>query len=82
MKTAEEDLDVDPSTARFLIPLGATVNMAGTAIWQTTAVMFISQIYSIDLSMGQISFVVAMSVSSAIGSPGVPGVGMGILAAF
>jgi len=81
MKTAEEDLNVDPSTARFLIPLGATINMAGSAIWHTTAIVFLSQAYNVDLSFGQILFVVATSIGSAIGSPGVPGVGIGVLSA-
>lgn len=81
MKVAEEELNIDPSTARFLIPLGTTVNMAGSAIWHTTAVIFLSQAYQIDLGIGQIAFVVATSIGSAIGSPGVPGVGIGILAA-
>ena len=81
MKVAEEELDVEPSVARFLIPLGATVNMAGSAIWQTSAVVFLSQVYNINLSYGQILFVVTTSIGSSIGSPGVPGVGMGVLAA-
>ena len=80
LKAAEEDLNVSTSTANFLIPLGTTINMSGTAIWQTTAVIFLSQVYRIDLSLGQILFVVGTSLGSAVGSPGVPGVGMGILA--
>lgn len=80
MKTAEDDLGVEPAIARFLIPLGTTLNMAGSAIWQTSAVMFISQAYGISLSFPQITIVVATSIASSIGSPGVPGVGIGILA--
>ncbi len=80
MKSAEDELGVEPAIARFLIPLGATVNMAGSAIWHTSAVMFLSQAYDISLSIPQISIVVATSIASAIGSPGVPGVGIGILA--
>ncbi len=80
LKVAEDELQVDSSTARFLIPLGATVNMAGSAIWQTSAVIFLSQAYDINLTLPQISIVVATSIASAIGSPGVPGVGIGILA--
>jgi Na+/H+-dicarboxylate symporter len=80
IKAAEEGLNVSKSTANFLIPLGTTINMAGTAIWQTTAVVFLSQVYRIDLSLGQIIFVVGTSIGSAVGSPGVPGVGMGVLA--
>jgi len=81
MQIAEEELGVTPSVARFLIPLGTTVNMAGSAIWHTTAVVFLSQAYDINLSLAQITFVAATSVGSAIGSPGVPGVGIGVLSA-
>ena len=81
MKIAEEDLGIEASTARFLIPLGTTVNMAGSAIWHTSAVIFLAQAYQVDLSLAQISFIVATSIGSAIGSPGVPGVGIGVLAA-
>ncbi len=81
MKVAEEELGIEPSVARFLIPLGTTVNMAGSAIWHTSAVVFLSQAYNIDLGAGQIAFIVATSIGSAIGSPGVPGVGIGVLAA-
>jgi Na+/H+-dicarboxylate symporter len=81
MQVAEEELGVTPSVARFLIPLGTTVNMAGSAIWHTTAVVFLSQAYDINLSLAQITFVAATSVGSSIGSPGVPGVGIGVLSA-
>jgi Na+/H+-dicarboxylate symporter len=81
MKVAEEELNVEPSVARFLIPLGTTVNMAGSVIWHTTAVLFLSQAYDINLSIMQVGFVVATSIGSAIGSPGVPGVGIGVLSA-
>jgi Na+/H+-dicarboxylate symporter len=80
LKVAEDELCVDPSSARFLIPLGATINMAGSAIWHTSAVIFLSQVYNIELGLAQISIVVATSIASSIGSPGVPGVGIGILA--
>lgn len=80
MKTAEDDLGVEPAIARFLIPLGITVNMAGSAIWHTSAVIFLSQAYDVDLGLAQISIVAGTSIASAIGSPGVPGVGIGILA--
>ena len=80
LKVAEDELNIDSSTATFLIPLGATVNMAGSAIWQTSAVIFLSQAYDIVLTVPEISIVVATSIASAIGSPGVPGVGIGILA--
>lgn len=78
---AEDELGVESSVARFLIPLGTTVNMAGSAIWHTSAIVFLAQVYNIELNTAQILFVVATSIGSAIGSPGVPGVGIGILAA-
>jgi Na+/H+-dicarboxylate symporter len=81
MQIAEDKLGIEPTVARFLIPLGTTVNMAGSAIWQTTAIVFIAQVYQIEFSVPQLGFVVATAVVSAIGSPGVPGVGVGILAA-
>lgn len=81
MKTAEEELNIDQISSRFLIPLGATVNMAGSAIWQTSAVIFISQAYDMHLNFAQLSIVVGTSIASSIGSPGVPGVGIGILSA-
>lgn len=81
MKVAEEEIKVEPSIARFLIPLGTTVNMAGSAIWHTSAVIFLAQAYEVDLSLGQIGFIAATSIGSAVGSPGVPGVGIGVLAA-
>lgn len=81
MKTAEDELQIDQISSRFLIPLGATVNMAGSAIWQTSAVIFIGQAYDMHLNFAQLSIVVGTSIASAIGSPGVPGVGIGILSA-
>lgn len=80
MKTAEHDLQAEPSVARFLIPLGTTINMAGSAIWHTCAVAFIAQAYNIELSGAQVFLVATTSIASSLGSPGVPGVGVGILA--
>ncbi len=80
MKVAEDDLDIDSSTASFLIPLGTTVNMAGSALWHSSAVIFLSQAYNINLSLSQVLIMITTSIGSAIGSPGVPGVSVGILA--
>ena len=54
--------------------------MAGSAIWHTCAVAFIAQAYNIELSGAQILLVATTSIASSLGSPGVPGVGVGILA--
>lgn len=79
MKTAETELAVAPSTAGFIIPLGTTMNMAGSVIWQTSAVLFLARVYGLDLAWSQIFLLIGLSVASTIGSPGVPGVGIGIL---
>jgi Na+/H+-dicarboxylate symporter len=80
IKTAEEALGVRPSIAQFVIPLGATINMNGTALYQGVAAMFLAQVYGVDIGMTGMLLVVAMAVGAAIGSPGTPGVGIVILA--
>ncbi len=80
IKTAEEALHVRPSIAQFVIPLGATINMTGTALYQGVAAMFLAQVYGIDIGLGGMLLVVAMAVGAAVGSPGTPGVGIVILA--
>ncbi|MDZ7644866.1 MAG: dicarboxylate/amino acid:cation symporter [Woeseiaceae bacterium] len=80
IKTAEEKLGVRPSVAQFVIPLGATINMNGTALYQGVAAVFLAQVYGIDIGIGGMILVVAMAVGAAVGSPGTPGVGIVILA--
>ncbi|MDI9244738.1 dicarboxylate/amino acid:cation symporter [Marinobacter sp. CHS3-4] len=80
IRTAEDKLKVRPSISQFVIPLGATINMNGTALYQAVATIFLAQVYGIDLSMGSMALVVAMAVGASIGSPATPGVGIVILA--
>lgn len=80
MKTAEEQLGVSKAVSQFVIPLGATVNMDGTALYQVIAAVFLTQVYGIDLSLGQLALLAATTVGSSIGSPSTPGVGIVILA--
>ncbi|EMP56191.1 proton/sodium-glutamate symport protein [Marinobacter santoriniensis NKSG1] len=80
IRTAEDKLGVRPSIAEFVIPLGATINMNGTALYQAVATVFLAQVYGIDLGMGSLALVVAMAVGASIGSPATPGVGIVILA--
>jgi Na+/H+-dicarboxylate symporter len=80
IKTAEETLGVRSSIAQFVIPLGATINMNGTALYQGVAAMFLAQVYGVDIGVTGMLLVVAMAVGAAIGSPGTPGVGIVILA--
>ncbi|XOV82801.1 MAG: dicarboxylate/amino acid:cation symporter [bacterium] len=80
IRTAEEQLGVRSSIAQFIIPLGATINMNGTALYQGVAAMFLAQVYAVDIGFGGMLLVVAMAVGAAVGSPGTPGVGIVILA--
>ena len=82
IQTAEEKLKVRPSIAQFIVPLGSTINMDGTAVYQMIATMFLAQAYGIDLSTGQILLVGLSAVGASIGSPGTPGVGIVILASI
>ena len=79
LETAEKKLGVKNSTASFTIPLGATINMDGTAIMQGVATVFIAQLSGIDLSLGQILMVILTATLASIGTAGVPGVGLVML---
>ncbi len=80
METAKYRLGVDNKVASFTIPLGATVNMDGTAIMQGVATAFIAQAFNIDLSMGDYLTVIMTATLASIGTAGVPGVGLIMLA--
>jgi Na+/H+-dicarboxylate symporter len=80
IKTAEEKLQVHPSVSQFVIPLGATINMNGTALYQGVATVFLAQVFAVDLSTGALLLVIVTAVGASIGSPGTPGVGIVILA--
>ena len=79
IKVAEEKLKIRPVVAQFLIPLGATVNMDGTALYQGVATVFLAQVFSVELTIAQILLVVVTATFSSIGAPGTPGVGIAIL---
>ena len=79
IKTAQERLGVRSSISQFVIPLGATINMNGTALYQSVATVFLAQVYGVELSWGGMSLIVAMAVGASIGSPATPGVGIVIL---
>lgn len=80
MEVAQKDLGVPKSISSFVQPLGATINMDGTAIMQGVATMFIAQAYGIDLTMVELATVVLTAVLASIGTAGVPGVGLIMLA--
>lgn len=80
MEVTEKELGVSNSVASFTIPLGATINMDGTAIMQGVATVFVSQAYGIDLTFSQYMMVILTATLASIGTAGVPGVGLVMLA--
>jgi Na+/H+-dicarboxylate symporter len=80
LETVEHRLGVKNEVASFTVPLGATINMDGTAIMQGVATVFIAQAYNIDISMTGYLMVVLTATLASIGTAGVPGVGLITLA--
>lgn len=80
LRTVEHDLGVDNRIASFSIPLGATINMDGTAIMQGVATVFIAQAYQIDIGWVGYLTVILTATLASIGTAGVPGVGLITLA--
>jgi Na+/H+-dicarboxylate symporter len=80
IETAEHRLGVDNKIASFTLPLGATINMDGTAIMQGVATVFIAQVFGIDLTITDYAMVVVTATLASIGTAGVPGVGLIMLA--
>lgn len=80
METATKRLGVNNKIASFTVPLGATINMDGTAIMQGVATVFIAQAFNIDLSMGDYVAVIVTATLASVGTAGVPGVGLIMLA--
>ncbi|MEJ8561678.1 dicarboxylate/amino acid:cation symporter [Yoonia sp. GPGPB17] len=79
MRIATDRLSVSPALSRFIIPLGATVNMDGTALYQVVATLFMAQIYGVSLDPASFVLIVLTVVGASIGSPSTPGVGIVIL---
>tara|TARA_A100000164_G_scaffold135697_1_gene120407 strand:- start:822 stop:2084 length:1263 start_codon:yes stop_codon:yes gene_type:complete len=75
LKTANQDLGVNQNVASFVVPVGATINMDGTAIMQGLATVFIAQMSGIDLTLFQYMQVVLLAVATSIGTAAVPSAG-------
>jgi Na+/H+-dicarboxylate symporter len=73
-------MGVKPSISEFVIPLGATANMNGTALYQGVATIFLADVFGIDLGPSQLLAVMVMAVAASIGTPSIPGVGIVVLA--
>lgn len=80
LNVAKHRLGVDNSVASFTLPLGATVNMDGTAIMQGVATVFIAQAFNVDIGLGGYLMVIATATLASVGAAGVPGVGLITLA--
>ena len=73
IETAEQKLGLNPSISRFVLTVGATANQNGTALFEGVTVLFLAQVFQVDLSMGQQMQVVLMCIIAGIGTAGVPG---------
>ena len=86
LATAEQNLGIPPQIAGFVLPLGSTMCMNGTALFEGITVIFLCQVFGITLGLGQMIIVMIMSVITAVGAAGVPGGSIpllvGILAMF
>lgn len=76
MESVERNAGVEPKAAQFVLPLGATINMDGTALYEAVAVIFIAQAMGVDLSLGQQILVVITATLAAIGAAGIPEAGL------
>jgi Na+/H+-dicarboxylate symporter len=76
MRCSTQHLGVKPEVAGFVLPLGATMNMDGTALYEAAAALFIANLVGVELSLMQQGIVFAMSMLAAVGAPGIPSAGM------
>ena len=76
METCKNELKIKPSIVSFVIPLGTTINMDGTAIMQGVATVFIAQMYGIDLGFIEYLLVIITATLASIGTAGIPSVGL------
>jgi DAACS family dicarboxylate/amino acid:cation (Na+ or H+) symporter len=73
IRTAERQFGVPPEVAGFVLPLGATMNMNGTALFEGITVLFLAQVFGLSLGIGPQMVVIVMAVITAVGAAGVPG---------
>lgn len=79
LKTAEEKMGIKPSVSRLVIPLGVSINMDGTAVFQATATLFLAQVYGLQLDMATVLIVIVTTILASIGTPSAPGAGVIVL---
>ena len=76
IKAARENLGVSKKVASFVLPLGATINMDGTALYQGVSVLFVAQLYGVELTVAQMGTIILTATLASIGTAGVPGAGL------
>lgn len=79
LKTAEEKMNINPAVSRFIIPVGVSLNMDGTAVFQAIATLFLAQVYGIELDGATIMIVIVTTILASIGTPSAPGAGVIVL---
>ncbi|UIP87010.1 dicarboxylate/amino acid:cation symporter [Pseudomonas phenolilytica] len=76
IRCAEENLKVEKRYAGFVLPLGATMNMDGTALYEAAAALFVANLVGVDLTLGQQAVVFFTAMVASVGAPGIPSAGM------
>lgn len=79
IKCVEENIGVSKSTASFVLPIGATVNMDGTSLMQAVAVVFLAQLHMVDLTLGQQLSIVLTATLASVGAAAIPSAGLMLL---
>lgn len=79
LKTAEEKMGINPSVSRFIIPVGVSLNMDGTAVFQAISTLFLAQVYGLELDTITILIVIVTTILASIGTPSAPGAGVIVL---
>jgi len=80
LASARDDLGIRPTTAGFVLPLGTTMNMAGTALYEGCVVLFVAQVFGIQLDLGQQLTLLLLAVLGAVAAAGIPGGSLPIIA--
>lgn len=79
IKVSQEKLGISPPTAGFVLPMGATMNMSGTALYEGCVVLFIAQVYGVQLGLGQQITLLLLTVLSAVAVAGIPGASLPLI---
>lgn len=82
LQVAESGLGLRPDLARFVLTVGASANQNGTALFEGVAVLFLAQLYGVELTMAQQAFVVVVSIAAGVGTAGVPGASLPVIASI